>query len=448
MFGKTKMTNKSRHINEEDFRRYLEGEMNPAERNLFERKLQKHPFEAEALEGFETVSSVNIKDDLKELREKTGPKKRTKSYSYMAAAATILLIVIAGVIWIQLDDQNPVQIMVESKSLEEKDEVPEKLIKNIAPVLEEKETDKTSEIKVQENKLRESGKPKKIAITESVNIKYEQKKSSVPISEDIQKEVLEDNNFQPVRVKSSQLADKDNISNDSQDFKLQFIASEEKAETQVIQNKKYRLISGKIVSADDRIPLPGVSIIEERTQNGIISDANGNFELELINNNSTVKVNFIGMETYEFQPATDTNYLIALEPDQIALDEVVVVGFGTQRKKTITGSVSKISIMQLSDSKAEPHCGIQEFKDYLKEEAILPPDYIRRREVLKLTLYLNCNGDIIDIENKNRADSILFGKAKQIILAGPDWKPEITNGTQVDSEIKVKIVFRKKNFTD
>jgi hypothetical protein len=50
---------------------------------------------------------------------------------------------------------------------------------------------------------------------------------------------------------------------------------------------------------------------------------------------------------------------------------------------------------------------------------------------------------ISDFANKNDADSFLFAKAKEIILNGPKWSPEIKNGKRLDSSVKLKIVFRK-----
>ena len=105
MFGKTKMTSKNKHINEEGFLRYLNDQMNSAERNLFERELQKHPFEAEALEGFLNINTNQFQKDLNELKSKIHRKKRKNYYRYWAAAASFLLIVASGLIWFQLNEK-------------------------------------------------------------------------------------------------------------------------------------------------------------------------------------------------------------------------------------------------------------------------------------------------------------------------------------------------------
>ena len=100
------MKKRNTHINEDDFRRYLENQMNEAERNRFERELQKHPFEAEALQGYEN-SSVDLKNDLKEINNRIAGRKRKNSYRYWAVAATVLLLITAGLIWYQIGNESP-----------------------------------------------------------------------------------------------------------------------------------------------------------------------------------------------------------------------------------------------------------------------------------------------------------------------------------------------------
>ncbi len=91
------------NIDESDFIRYLEDKMTNSERNAFEKELQKHPFEAEALEGLETILPGKAKKDIDELKTKIKPLKRRNNNKYWAAAATVLLIVSAGVIFTHLN---------------------------------------------------------------------------------------------------------------------------------------------------------------------------------------------------------------------------------------------------------------------------------------------------------------------------------------------------------
>jgi hypothetical protein len=60
-------------------------------------------------------------------------------------------------------------------------------------------------------------------------------------------------------------------------------------------------------------------------------------------------------------------------------------------------------------------------------------------------LKLDHDGEVISIENKNNTELEIFERAKELILNGPDWNPEIKNGENIESQVKLKIVFRKIN---
>lgn len=75
---------------------------------------------------------------------------------------------------------------------------------------------------------------------------------------------------------------------------------------------------------------------------GTITDINGNFNLELPSGNATLLITFIGYIPQELRPGNNTSADIVLLEDTQTLDEVVVVGFGTQKKINLTGAVSVI----------------------------------------------------------------------------------------------------------
>src|SRR5690606_28214675 len=98
-------------------------------------------------------------------------------------------------------------------------------------------------------------------------------------------------------------------------------------------------VSGVITDADG-VPLPGANIVEKGTSNGVTADFDGNFSIEVSNENVTLVVSYIGYATKEIPINGQTNLSVGLEEDAAGLDEVVVVGYGTVRKKDLTGSVS------------------------------------------------------------------------------------------------------------
>ncbi len=89
-------------------------------------------------------------------------------------------------------------------------------------------------------------------------------------------------------------------------------------------------------------PLPGANILEKGTSNGTQTDFDGNFSLELSNENAVLVVSYLGFKTKEVTINQETNIVITLEEDAASLDEVVIVGYGTVKKSDLTGAVGSI----------------------------------------------------------------------------------------------------------
>lgn len=111
------------------------------------------------------------------------------------------------------------------------------------------------------------------------------------------------------------------------------------------QDKKQ--ITG-IVTDETGQPLPGANIIEKGTSNGTQSDFDGNFALS-VNNDAILLVSYVGYKPLEVSVDTKTKYNIVLAEDNAILDEIVIVGYGSQKRSDVTGSVSSISQERLND---------------------------------------------------------------------------------------------------
>ncbi len=96
-----------------------------------------------------------------------------------------------------------------------------------------------------------------------------------------------------------------------------------------------------IVSDTSGEALIGVNIVELGTTNGTISGVYGDFEMK-VTPNCTLQISYVGYKTKELQLKGQRNLKITLEQDNELLDEVVVVGYGVQKKETLTGSVAQI----------------------------------------------------------------------------------------------------------
>lgn len=101
-----------------------------------------------------------------------------------------------------------------------------------------------------------------------------------------------------------------------------------------------RTLSGTVTSKDDGLPIPGVNVLVKGTSIGTATDQNGKFSLSISDVNATLVFSFIGFVTQEISAGTQTSFDIGLESDVSTLSEVVVVGYGEQKKVTMTGSVA------------------------------------------------------------------------------------------------------------
>ncbi|ALJ06289.1 hypothetical protein APS56_14605 [Pseudalgibacter alginicilyticus] len=106
------------------------------------------------------------------------------------------------------------------------------------------------------------------------------------------------------------------------------------------------IISGKITD-EGGVPLPGASILEKGTMNGVSTDFDGNYEITVSQDAATLVFSYIGFVTQEVLVAGSSNIDIILVADNTNLDEIVIVGYGTQRKKDVAGAISTVDTEDL-----------------------------------------------------------------------------------------------------
>ena len=110
-------------------------------------------------------------------------------------------------------------------------------------------------------------------------------------------------------------------------------------------------VKGHVVSAEDNEPMVGVSILEKGTTNGVITDIDGNYTLEIKGTASaTLLFSYIGMQSQAHEVSAKTGTLnVRLVSDAALIDEVVVVAYGTRKKGTIAGAVSTVKAEKLEN---------------------------------------------------------------------------------------------------
>lgn len=108
-------------------------------------------------------------------------------------------------------------------------------------------------------------------------------------------------------------------------------------------------VSGNIT--DNSGPLPGVTILEKGTTNGTVSDFDGNYTLSIENQNAVLVFSYLGFLTQEVSSSEDEINII-MEVGSDDLEEVVVTGYGSQRKATVTGAITAVKGENISKSPA------------------------------------------------------------------------------------------------
>jgi TonB-dependent starch-binding outer membrane protein SusC len=106
-------------------------------------------------------------------------------------------------------------------------------------------------------------------------------------------------------------------------------------------------VTGKVTAADDGSGIPGVNVLEKGTTNGTVSDSDGNYTIN-VGANATLVFSFVGYSSQEVSVGGQSSINVSLQSDVTALSEVVVVGYGSQDKKEITGSVVALSAEQFN----------------------------------------------------------------------------------------------------
>ncbi|WP_321478424.1 TonB-dependent receptor [uncultured Bacteroides sp.] len=109
-------------------------------------------------------------------------------------------------------------------------------------------------------------------------------------------------------------------------------------------------IKGVIVNGQDSEPLPGVNVLLKGTSNGTITDLDGQFVLD-VPSNGILLISYVGYKNQEIAIKGNKSFRIVLQEDTEALNEVVVVGYGVQKKSVVTAAISRVGADELNAAK-------------------------------------------------------------------------------------------------
>ena len=114
-------------------------------------------------------------------------------------------------------------------------------------------------------------------------------------------------------------------------------------------------VTGSVVSAGDNFPIPGVNVIIVGSSTGTSTDFDGNYQIQ-VKNGDILQFSYVGYSTQLITVTNQNQVNVILQEDTAQLDEVVVVGYGTQKKSHLTGAISKVvneSLDQIAVSRVD-----------------------------------------------------------------------------------------------
>ncbi|WP_158870778.1 TonB-dependent receptor [Maribellus comscasis] len=146
-------------------------------------------------------------------------------------------------------------------------------------------------------------------------------------------------------------------------IKDRFIVLSNLEEDEFLSGSQQKNITGKVSSKDGE-PLPGVTVVVKGTSKGTVTNADGNYSLNNVPENATLSFSFVGLIAQEILVEGRTNIDVIMEEDAIGIEEVVAIGYGTQKKRDVIGSIASVKSEVLEQSS-----GVSNFTSLLQGQA-------------------------------------------------------------------------------
>ncbi len=412
------------HLSHDLIGQYLFGKLPERTRNRVERHLLECDFCSDAVDGYTGQSNpVKAGHQLEDLRSRLN--KRVNRFRlvlpfgmqpYAVAASVILLITCTLAVWmvVNYSPNAPATSPVAQQT------APAVTPPVTAPTAEPPPAGQEEEVKREEERV--SATPG-IADSISDNIAKQAEMPS-PTAE----------NEQPTAFDAPQ-AGKESIAEESHLAEKSVAAVRDKADmhtgTAAPQRATARgitrVVRGKVTDATSGAPLPGVSIAIKGSEGRILSDAHGNFAVEVPAGSPTLVFNLVGMTTAEEDVRTADFLRVQLAPDDASLRDVVVVGYGESAK---------------SHSQAvTPLGGMDEFNRYVKEN-LRRPDSVRREAVVKVECVVQADGSLSNFVIRKSAGEVYDREVIRVLKEGPRWQPAKQQGKAVPKKVTLRVPFK------
>ncbi|MBT1709787.1 TonB family protein [Fulvivirgaceae bacterium PWU5] len=457
-----------------DIERYLNGELSPAEMHALEKKALYDPFLAEALEGAAQLVPADLSADLQQLQaslrqasQKTTPGISLRVWA-LRIAATLLLLAVATAIIVRMvstpDErlalQTPPPARQEAAAAPARPQTDSVVTSPPKPgVVASKPGDPTAD---ESGSLRLNRAPEPTSTPgqvadagESTDHFEEQQPVVAEVQEappaapeaELKTEPADDREDDTRKRKSlaMQSADKDVETKKELAYtpstlsgRVAGVSITRTADTlNDVTPPPTKTVHGKVTLSDDGTGIPGVNVMVAGTDQGTVTDINGNYHIRVEDEKNTMLAfSFIGMQSKEVPLGDTENVDVQLDQDVSQLSEVVVTGFGTDN-----GPLKEdLATFQL----AVPAGGRGAYKQYLETNLHYPEQALANEVEGKVTIQftVESSGRITDFKVLKGLGYGCDEEVIRLIKNGPKWQPSKRADEAVRDNVKVRLKFR------
>jgi CarboxypepD_reg-like domain len=423
----------SNQFSAEDIQRYLKGQMSAQEMHAIETAALDDPFLADAIEGFETAMAAgkeeSIQKGLMELEERFDKRvKPTRELvpliqsKWWKIAAAALIVIITGVAfynnWIKPEATKDA-LAVHKAQLKDSSAVQQSKQKGPATsansLIQQNGVDTPSSTEISQSAEIKSSPPLEINKSKPGKELSKERNTAIPKAEEDGKDdfagriAIADSTREEVTSKPL-TSDKDSRNAEKAlESKVSGLYTRDQVSRQL------NSFSGRVVDPENK-PLPNASLQVMSNNTRLVTDQAGNFNFTDKDSVVTVKVDMVGFEhgNFRLQNSVASNKLV-LEPIKESLDEVVIVGYGNQRKKDITKATVKVQ-------DAVPQIGWIEYEKYLEKNKKPPVNNPLMTGEVVVSFVVKRWGSLSDFKIEKSMSKDYDAEAIRLIREGPAWK--------------------------
>ena len=390
-----------------DFKAYIKGKRKGKEAHIIERAAGHDPFLRDAIDGFDAVEGDHLSSiEFLEKQVKALSKPRTRRFQplfWYSSAATILLLL---ALWVFYPTTEKTDYLADENNTSINSDI-------------EVSTNDSVENSVNTQKIEKltNDKPaKQIAQSKSRNIPHE---SDLAVAKPVVAEKKSD--ALPDEMDNGKLVIPENtvdaVAQRTDVFGMRTMSASKNAVgmAQIADDNKLR---GRVIDENGE-PIIGATITFKDTYKSVLTDINGNFVIDVPkNNNRPLVLSYIGYETKEVA-VNEPTIEVKMQADQLALNEVVVVGYGSQKRTSRVGSVARVD-NEVRKTPSEPIFGEKEFLRFyevLRTKSICNT----RKESLTARFYIDENGNATELQIEKASCDAMAEEFRRIVAQSPAW---------------------------